>query len=97
MLYTEYNIYYFIIFKGCLTGLSFALAVVRPPRVVASLGDAPVFARINQTVRTVVQFRLTVHAFPVTIAVSRIGYYLVFGFARVFLYVGRLELCLTGA
>lgn len=73
---------------GGLTGLSFALAVVRPPRVVASLGDTPLLARVNQTIRTVVQLRLTIHAFPITVAVSRVRYHLIFGFAWVFLYVG---------
>lgn len=97
-LVTEYAVQPIAVFSGYRTiGLGFAIAVVRPPRVVATLGDAPVLARVNQTVRTVVQLRLTVHAFPVTIAVSRVRYHLVFGFARVFLYVGRLQLLLTGA
>jgi len=73
---------------GGLTGLSLAIAVVCPPRVVASLGDTPMFARVNQTIRTVVQLRLTIHAFPITVAVSRVRYHLIFGFTWVFLYVG---------
>lgn len=88
-LVTEYAVQPIAVFPRYRTvGLSFAIAVVRPPRVVASLGDAPVLASVNQTIRAVVQLRLTIHAFPVTVAVSRVRYHLIFGFAWVFLYVG---------
>jgi len=82
---------------GELTSLSFAIAVVCPPWVVTSLGDTPVLARVNQAIWTVVQLRLSIHTFPVTIAVSRIRYHLVFSFAWIFLYVGWLQLLLAKA
>lgn len=97
-LVTEYSIQPIAVFSSYRTvGLSFSIAVVRPPRVVTSLGDTPMFSRIDQTIRAVVQLRLTVHALPITITVSRVSYHLVFGFTRVFLYIGRLQLLLAGA
>jgi len=81
--------------RGTLTGLGLALAVVRPPRVVAALGHSPVLARVHQPVRTVVQLRLPVHALPVPVAVRRVRHHFVLGLARVVLYVGRLRLLLA--
>jgi hypothetical protein len=50
-------------------GLALTIAVVRPPRVVAALGDAAVFTREHQAIRAVKQLRTSVYAFPITVAI----------------------------
>lgn len=52
--------------------LSFPLAVIGPPGVVASFSNTSVLSGVNQAVGTVVKFRLAVLAFPVAVAVCRV-------------------------
>lgn len=49
--------------------LAFTVAIVRPPGIIAALGDAAMLAGEDETVRAVEQLRAAAHAFPVTIAI----------------------------
>lgn len=71
--------------RRILTCQLLAVAVVRTPRVVAALRDAPVLAGEHEPVRAVVQLRLVVDALPVPIAVRHVTDHLRLGFARVLL------------
>lgn len=55
--------------------LSLAVAVVRPPRVVAALGHASVLAGEHQTVRTVEELGSAVDALPVAVAVVYVAHH----------------------
>lgn len=78
-----------------LTGLGFAVTVVRSPRVIASLGDTTLLARVHQPIGAVVQLWLPVNAFPVPVAVRRVRCHLVLGLTRVLLHVLGLLLADT--
>lgn len=66
-------------------GLSLAVAIIRPPWIVTSLGDSAVFASKDQAVGTIEELRLSVHALPVTVTVLDVAYDSRFGLTWVFL------------
>lgn len=65
--------------------LALTVAVVRPPWVIAALGDTTVFPGEHETVWTIEQLRAAVHAFPVTVAVLGIAHHPRLRLAWVFL------------
>lgn len=65
--------------------LAFAVAVIRSPRVIATLGDTAMLPGEDQTVWTVEELGAAVHAFPVAVAVLDIADDSRFRLARVFL------------
>lgn len=65
--------------------LAFTVAVVRPPGIIATLGDAAMLAGEHETVRTVEKLRTTVHTFPVTVAIVDVTHHSRLRLARVFL------------
>ena len=66
-------------------GLSFTVAIVGTPWIIATLGYASMLASKYKTVWTVEQFRSAVHAFPVTIAVIYVTNYTCFCLAWILL------------
>lgn len=69
--------------------LAFAVTIVRPPRIIAALGDAAMFAGEHETVRTIEQLRPTAHALPIAIAILDIAYHARFGLARILLLLAQ--------
>lgn len=65
--------------------LAFTVAVVRPPGIIAALGDAAMFAGEHETVRTVEELGTTVHAFPVAIAIVDVAHHSRLRLARILL------------
>lgn len=69
--------------------LAFAIAVVRPPGIIAALGDTPMLASEHETVRTIEQLRSTVYAFPITIAILDVAHHARLGLARILLLLAQ--------
>lgn len=65
--------------------LAFAVTIVRPPRIIAALGDTAMLASKHETVRTIEQLRPTAHALPIAIAILDVAYHARFGLARILL------------
>lgn len=55
--------------------LAFAVAVIRPPRVIAALGDAAMFAGEHEAIRTIEQLWSAVHALPITVAILDVAHH----------------------
>lgn len=66
-------------------GLTFSIAIVRSPGVVAALGYTAMFASENKTVWTVEQLWTSIHTLPITIAVLYVTHDPRFCLAGVFL------------
>jgi len=60
--------------RDTLTCKLLSVACVRPPWVIAPLGDAPISTNEYQTVGTVEKLWLSVDAFPVSVAMCFVGY-----------------------
>ena len=65
--------------------LTFPVAIVRSPGIVAALGHATMLPSENKTVRAVEQFWTPVDALPITIAVLDVANHSGFRLTRVFL------------
>ncbi|KZC09153.1 hypothetical protein WN55_00753, partial [Dufourea novaeangliae] len=65
--------------------LTFRVAIVRPPRIIATLRHAAMFSSEDQTIWTVKQLRAAIHAFPVTIAVFYVAHHSGLCLAGIFL------------
>lgn len=78
-----------------LTGQLFAITIIRSPWIVASFSDATMFASKYQSIWTIVQFRLIIYAFPVSVTVGGIADNSCFRFARIFLvsFLGMGDSC----
>lgn len=61
------------IYTNTLTRQLFVIAIIGSPWIVAAFGDAAMFASKHQTIRTVIQFRLIIYAFPISIAIRDIA------------------------
>lgn len=75
-------------------GLGLVIAVVAPPRVVATVRHPPVFAREHQPVGAVVQLRLPPDTLPVPVAVGHVANHARLCLTWVFLVVPRPVLLL---
>lgn len=73
-------------------GLTLAVAVVRPPGIVAALGDAAMLAGEYKAVGTVEELRPAVHALPVSVAIVYVTDNSRFRLARVLLLL-RVNTC----
>lgn len=67
--------------------LPLAVAVIRPPGVVATLRDSAVLSREHETVRTVEELLAAVDAFPVAVAVHKVADYSSLSLAGIFLLI----------
>lgn len=68
-----------------LTGQLFAVTIVRSPWIIASFGDATMFTSKYQSIWAIVQFRLIIYAFPISVTVGCIANDPCLCLARVFL------------
>lgn len=65
--------------------LAFAVTIVCPPRIIATLGDAAMLASKYETIRTIEQLRPTAHALPIAIAVLDVAHHPRLGLAWILL------------
>lgn len=76
--------------------LTFTIAIIRTPWIIATFGYTAMLSREDQTVRTVEKLRTSAHTLPVTIAVIYVTHNTSFRLARVLLllFLG-MESCKT--